>query len=107
MYYGGWGHCNVVKLHDDFTGLVPFEDGTTYRDVPPKDYVDGPFMFIQDGTYYVMLSDGGWTGPDYRVAYAIAASPFGPFARVGPIREQDAALATGAGHQPHIHHPKT
>ena len=35
MYYGGWGHCNVVRLNDDFTGLVPFEDGTVYKEVTP------------------------------------------------------------------------
>ena len=36
MYYGSWGHCNVVKLKNDFTGIVPFEDGTLYREVTPK-----------------------------------------------------------------------
>lgn len=45
MYYGGWGHCNVVQLNDDFTGLVPFEDGTVYKEVTPENYVEGPFMF--------------------------------------------------------------
>ena len=104
MYYGGWGHCNMVKLNDDFTGLVPFEDGTTYKEVTPEDYVEGPFMFIKDGKYYFMWSEGGWTGPDYRVAYAIADSPFGPFERVGTILEQDPDIATGAGHHSIIHH---
>ncbi|QEC51737.1 glycosyl hydrolase family 43 [Anseongella ginsenosidimutans] len=105
MYYGGWGHCNVVKLNDDFTGLVPFADGTVYKEVTPKDYVEGPFMFRKDGKYYFMWSEGGWTGPDYRVAYAIADSPFGPFERVGTILEQDRDIATGAGHHSVIHHP--
>lgn len=45
-----------------------------------------------------MWSEGGWTGPDYRVAYAIGDSPFGPFERIGTILEQDAAVARGAGH---------
>ena len=40
MYYGGWGHCNVVQLNDDFTGLVPFEDGTIYKEVTPENYVE-------------------------------------------------------------------
>lgn len=104
MYYGGWGHCNVVKLSDDFTGLVPFEDGSMFKEVTPKDYVEGPFMFIRDGKYYFMWSEGGWTGPDYRVAYAIADSPLGPFKRVGTILEQDPEIATGAGHHSVIHH---
>ena len=45
-----------------------------------------------------MWSEGGWTGPDYSVAYAIADSPFGPFKRTGRILQQDTAVATGAGH---------
>ncbi|MGK9126475.1 glycoside hydrolase family 43 protein [Olivibacter sp. SA151] len=98
MYYGGWGHCNVVKLKDDFTGIAPFEDGTTYREVTPEGYVEGPFMFVRNGKYYFMWSEGGWTGPDYKVAYAIADSPFGPFKRIGTILQQDPAIATGAGH---------
>ena len=27
IIYGGWGHCNIAKLKDDFTGLVPYPDG--------------------------------------------------------------------------------
>lgn len=98
MYYGGWGHCNIVKLKEDFTGLVPFEDGELYKEVTPENYVEGPFMFIRNGKYYFMWSEGGWTGPDYKVAYAIADSPFGPFERIGTILQQDPAIATGAGH---------
>jgi len=46
---------------------------------------------------------GGWGGPDYSVAYAMADSPFGPFKRVGKILQQDATVATGAGHHSVIH----
>lgn len=38
-------------------------------------------MFVRDGKYYFVWSEGGWTGPDYSVAYAIADSPIGPFKR--------------------------
>lgn len=98
MYYGGWKHCNVVKLSDDFKSLVPFEDGTIYKEITPENYVEGPFMFIRDNKYYFMWSEGGWTGPDYKVAYAISDSPFGPFKRIATILEQDKDIATGAGH---------
>ncbi len=98
MYYGGWRHCNVVKLKDDFTGFILFEDGSIYKEVTPEKYVEGPFMFIRNGKYYFMWSEGGWTGPDYSVAYAIADSPLGPFKRIGKILEQDTTIATGAGH---------
>ncbi|TVQ03553.1 MAG: arabinan endo-1,5-alpha-L-arabinosidase [Balneolaceae bacterium] len=98
MYYGGWGHCNVVMLNDDFTGLIPFEDGTVYKEITPEGYVEGPFMFIRNGKYYFMWSEGGWGGPNYRVAYAISDNPLGPFEREEIILQQDPAVATGAGH---------
>lgn len=98
MFYGGWKHCNIVKLNDDFKRLVPFEDGSVYKEVTPESYVEGPFMFIRNGKYYFMWSEGGWGGPDYKVAYAISDSPFGPFERVGTVLEQDLNIATGAGH---------
>ncbi len=105
LFYGGWKHCNVAKLKNDFTGFIPFEDGTTFREITPKGYVEGPFMFIRNGKYYFMWSEGGWTGPDYSVAYAVADSPFGPFERVGKILQQDPNVATGAGHHSVIQVP--
>ena len=107
MYYGGWSRCNVVKLSDDFKSIVPFEDGSLYKEVTPKNYVEGPFMFIRDGKYYFMWSEGGWTGPNYRVAYAIADNPLGPFESKGVILRTDENVATGAGHHSVVHNPKS
>src|SRR5829696_9194952 len=98
IVYGGWRHCNIARLNDDFTGLVPFVDGTTFKEITPQGYVEGAFMLLKDGKYYFMWSEGGWTGPNYAVAYAVGLSPFGPFERVGKILQQDPAVATGAGH---------
>ncbi len=106
IIYGGWRHCNIAKLNDDFTGLVPFSDGTTFKEITPKGYVEGPYMFIRNNKYYFMWSEGGWTGPDYSVAYATADSPFGPFERVAKILQQDSTIATGAGHHSVIHAAK-
>ncbi|MGN6291673.1 MAG: glycoside hydrolase family 43 protein [Chitinophagaceae bacterium] len=103
LIYGGWRHCNIAKLNKDFTGFVPFEDGTTFKEITPQGYVEGPFMFIRNGKYYFMWSEGGWTGPDYSVAYAISDSPFGPFKRIGKILQQNPSIATGAGHHSVIH----
>jgi beta-xylosidase len=64
-------------------------------------------MFIRNGKYYFMWSEGGWTGPDYSVAYAISDSPFGPFKRVGKILQQDMNIARGAGHHSVIQAPGT
>ena len=107
MYYGGWSHCNVVKLSDDFTQLVPFPDGEVYKEITPKNYVEGPVMFRLDGKYYFMWSEGSWTGPDYRVAYAISDSPFGPFDPAGTILEADRIHGTSAGHHSVINIPGT
>jgi beta-xylosidase len=106
LVYGGWRHCNIVKLKNDFSGIEESGD-SAFREITPEGYVEGPFMFIRNGKYYFMWSEGGWTGPDYCVAYAIADSPFGPFKRVGKILEQDPSIATGAGHHSVINVPGT
>jgi beta-xylosidase len=48
LYYGGWKHCNVAKLKNDFTGFIPFEDGKIFKEITPESYVEGPFMFIRN-----------------------------------------------------------
>ena len=98
IVYGGWRHCNIAKLNDDFTALVPFPDGDVFKEITPKGYVEGAFMLRRSGKYYFMWSEGGWTGPDYAVAYAIGDTPFGPFERVGTILKQDPKIATGSAH---------
>lgn len=107
MYYGGWRHCNVAKMRDDLMSIVPFPDGSMFREITPEGYVEGPFMFRRNGKYYFMWSEGGWMGPDYSVAYAIADSPFGPFKRIDKILKQDPEVATGAGHHSVINIPGT
>ena len=107
LIYGGWKHCNIGKLNNDFTGFIPFENGETFKAITPENYVEGPFMFVRDGKYYFMWSEGGWTGPDYSVAYAIGDSPFGPFKRIGKVLQQDPKIATGAGHHSVMNIPGT
>lgn len=107
IIYGGWRHCNIAKLKNDFTGFETFADGDTFKSVTPEGYVEGPFMFKRNNKYYFMWSEGGWTGPDYSVAYAIADSPLGPFKRIGKILQQDPTIATGAGHHSIINVPGT
>ncbi len=103
LIYGGWRHCNIAKLNNDFTGFTPFPDGTLFKEITPKSYVEGPMMFLRNGKYYLMWSEGAWTGPDYCVAYAMADSPLGPFQRLAKVLQQDPAVATGAGHHSVIH----
>jgi beta-xylosidase len=98
IIYGGWGHCNIARLKDNFTGLEPFPDGNTFKEITPEGYVEGPLMVRRNNKYYFMWSEGGWGGPHYKVAYAMADSPLGPFKRIGVVLQQDPAVATGAGH---------
>lgn len=107
MYYGGWRHCNVAKLNDAFTGFVPWEDGTLFKEITPEGYVEGPVLFARGGRYYFMWSEGGWGNASYRVAYAIAESPEGPFERLGIVLQSDSTVATGAGHNSVINKPGT
>jgi beta-xylosidase len=96
-----------VQIKDDFTGLIPYPDGSIYKEITPENYVEGPFMFIRKGKYYLMWSEGDWTGPDYSVAYAMADSPFGPFKRIAKVLQQDPSIAKGAGHHSVINIPNT
>ena len=107
LIYGGWRHCNIARLKDDFTGFIPFDDGKIFREITPDKYVEGPMMFIRKGKYYFMWSEGGWTGPNYSVAYAMGDSPFGPFKRIDKILKQNPDIATGAGHHSVINVPGT
>jgi beta-xylosidase len=105
LIYGGWRHCNIVKLKDNFTGFEPQQNGEIFKEITPEGYVEGPFMFIRNNKYYFMWSEGNWTGADYSVSYAVSDSPFGPFKRIGKILQQDPAVATGAGHHSVIQLP--
>ncbi len=115
MIYGGWQHCYIVRLKPDFTGIEPFPEpmgpkgflGVTFQEITPEGYVEGPYMIRRKGKYYFMWSEGGWGGPDYSVAYAMADKPTGPFERIGKILQQDTAVATGAGHHSVLHIPGT
>ena len=107
IIYGGWQHCNIAKLNKDFTGVVPFADGTTFKSITPEHYVEGPVMFLRKSKYYLMWSEGDWGGPDYRVAYAVSDSPTGPFKRIGVVLQQDQKIATGAGHHSVLNVPGT
>jgi beta-xylosidase len=98
----------VVRLNDSLTGLLPFPDGQTYREITPSPgYVEGSYMLKRRGTYYLMWSEGEWTGPDYCVAYATAPTALGPFTVRGRILQQDPLVARGAGHHSVLRIPGT
>lgn len=107
MTYGGWGKCNIVKLADDFKSLDKLPDGSIYKDITPEGYTEGSVMFERRGKWYFMWSEGVWAGNNYKVAYGIADTPFGPFKRLGTVLESERPLATGAGHHSVVNIPNT
>ena len=107
FFYGGWSHCNLGRLNADFTGFVPWADGSLFREITPAGYVEGPFLFLRNGVYYFMWSEGGWTNDTYRVAYATAPAVTGPYTRRGTILQSQEGIATGAGHHSVMRVPGT
>ncbi|WSG43709.1 family 43 glycosylhydrolase [Dactylosporangium sp. NBC_01737] len=107
IYYGGWSHANVAKLNADMISLGTFSDGSTFKEITPSGYVEGSQMFKRNGKYYLMWSEGGWTGPDYSVSYAMSTSPTGPFTKLDKVLAQDPTVAKGSGHNSVINVPGT
>ena len=62
LIYGGWRHCNICRLKADFTGFEPFADGTTFKEITPKGYVEGSVMFRRGAKYYFMWSKAAGPG---------------------------------------------
>ncbi|SFC22040.1 Glycosyl hydrolases family 43 [Zunongwangia mangrovi] len=80
LYWGSglnWvnGHCFVVPLKDD---MISFDEAEI-KDITPPNYFEAPFMVKKGGTYFLMYSDGKCTTETYKVRYAKANNPFGPF----------------------------
>ena len=60
---------------------------------------EGPWMLKRQGSYYLMYSGSGASGPDYAVGYATAKSPLGPFVKHpgNPIAKRGGGVF-GPGH---------
>jgi beta-xylosidase len=76
------GHCLAVKLTK---GMNAF-DGKPIEVTPPH-YFEAPHMFKHNGQYYLMFSEGKAIDPTYKIGYAVAKSPLGPFTegKYGPV----------------------
>jgi len=108
LYYGGWRHCNVCRMKDDMTGILPIEDGSDeyFREITPSDYVEAPCMIKDSGKYYFMWSAGSWTNGTYHVNYAVSDSPVGGWLGAEPILEAQLPLADGPGHHGFLYIPE-
>jgi hypothetical protein len=95
MYFGQ-GKCMVAKLNSDMKSFA-----TTPTEITPSGYNEGSNVFKRNGTYYLMWSENDTRSEDYRVAYATATSPMGPFTKAAnsPILAKNTSLGIlGTGH---------
>lgn len=110
-YYNGQG-CNVsqtwgVALDSTWTKIVgtpvqistpdqpwEFADGGTWF------WNEGPFVFKENGKYYLTYSANNYGGTNYGVGLAIATSPLGTYKKYAgnPIVTQDPGKTVGTGH---------
>lgn len=102
LYYGGWGHCNAAIMNDSMDGFKNFEDGTTFKEITPPGYVEGPCMIKRNGYYYFMWSEGDWMDGSYQVRVSRSDSPLKISSQIGPLLDKDLSIADGPGHHGYL-----
>lgn len=89
MYWGTWGiykgfGCGAGKLAPD---LKSFTETRLIPNTEATDFFEAPFVIKRNGTYYFMYSSGSCHDHTYRVQYATADQPLGPYKYGGCILE--------------------
>ena len=103
--YWGNGSAFVVPLNAD---MVSFDPAAVRRIDGLDGFGEGMFMRERAGTYHLTWSIGHYTSPDYRVGYATAPSPTGPFTNRGVILSKDRKQGVlGTGHDSVLQIPGT
>jgi beta-xylosidase len=103
--YWGNGEAYVAPLNDDMTS---FDPAKVVRIEGLTDFREGMFMVERKGTYYLSWSVDDTGSENYRVAYATAPSPTGPFTNRGLILSKDLKLGIkGTGHSSMLQVPGT
>ncbi|MEV0092779.1 family 43 glycosylhydrolase [Streptomyces sp. NPDC050738] len=103
--YWGNGSAWVVPLGDD---MVSFDSGAVERITGLTDFREGMFMVKRQGIYHLTYSIDDTGSENYRVGYATATSPQGPFTYRGVILEKDPSQGIlGTGHNSVLQIPGT
>jgi Glycosyl hydrolases family 43/F5/8 type C domain/Concanavalin A-like lectin/glucanases superfamily len=81
MYWGTWGiypnhGCGVGLLNKD---MKSFSKLAQIPNTDAKEFFEAPFVFKRKGIYYLTYSSGYCEDGTYRVQYATATNPMGPF----------------------------
>jgi len=88
-------HTGIAELDpNDFTNVLEMQRPPELRGV----YREGQELIKKDGKYYLIYSQGVWTGSSYHLQYSVADNIYGPYEHKGPIltsRPQDGIEGTG------------
>lgn len=101
MYWGTWGiydgfGCGAGKLTPD---MKSFTETRLIPNTEVTDFFEAPFVLKKDGVYYFMYSSGSCHDHTYRVQYATADKPLGPYTYQGCILKTNAdGTVHGPGH---------
>ncbi len=101
MYWGTWGiydgfGCGAGKLAPD---MKSFTETRLIPNTEVTDFFEAPFVLKRNGKYYFMYSSGSCHDHTYRVQYATADAPLGPYKYEGCILETNAdGSVHGPGH---------
>ncbi|PXA88614.1 glycosyl hydrolase 43 family protein [Nostoc sp. 3335mG] len=101
LYAGGsaGAKLRVFELNPDMVTIAR----EVSVDQPPA-FTEGPFMHERNGIYYLSYSGGKWNDASYRVHYAMAPSPLGPWKYRGAILESNRKYK-GPGHHSFVRDP--
>ena len=101
MYWGTWGiykgfGCGAGRLNAD---KKSFSETRLIPNTEVTDFFEAPFVLKRNGIYYFMYSSGSCHDHTYRVQYATAEKPLGPYTYRGCILETNAdSTIHGPGH---------
>lgn len=87
MYWGTWGiykgfGCGAGKLNPD---MKSFSETKLIPNTEVTHFFEAPFVFKRNGIYYFLYSCEHCEDASYRVDYATAKSPLGPYTYHGTI----------------------
>ncbi|MFP5022197.1 family 43 glycosylhydrolase [Pseudonocardia phyllosphaerae] len=102
-----WGNqqANAVPLNKD---MVSFDRSKIRVLKGLKNFSEGLDVVLRKGTYHVTYSIGDFRDPDYKVGYATAPTPTGPFTYHGVLLSQDPKQKIrGTGHGSMLQVPGT
>ena len=101
MYWGTWGiykgfGCGAGKLNPD---MKSFSETKLIPNTEITHFFEAPFVFKRNGIYYFLYSCEHCEDASYRVDYATAKSPLGPYTYHGTILKTNAdGTVHGPGH---------